>query len=532
MLKLLDENYKQGLSDEKEHALTEISVVGNSFAAFQLRIVSSSDALLLTGDCHEELSDRKLPVWRLRLSAEGYDFQVFQVGLINGVADPLLRKRCCILEEGKPLILFCVAQTGAAPVDSMVSILLKQEGIGETRIQQAQIPIKALEYDLPSPRAYVKKIDLWQHNTCIARYYDVEEYSNAHFSLMKGYLEALAWLGQKSVSIIAAHTPWDGQRRGGADQGFPADLFESQMPRIQKTDSGLVFDFSVIDRYIALCESLGIDGEYEVFGLCGAWTSRTVLRAWAGDGFVDLQENEVEQYIAALYAHFEQAGYLDKTVICADEPQDPVLFRKELDRIRRFAPGFRFKAALDHPEFADEFAGELSVIVPSFFTACWRLDKLRAMNLQKTWYICCGPNKPNTFINSHLAETRALAYLNEIFGFDGILRWAFTAWPRAPYQEARVGRWEPGDTYLVYPGKDGLPVLSLRYYQLRRMMEDLQLLSMLPMPDSHIRRIWHNDKPETFEMKEWTVTGDLFALAYAEYEAVRRDMIEEIKCIH
>lgn len=529
VLRLLHESYRKQETLEAS-AQNKIYVAGNSFAAFQIEITAKEDTLLMLGDCYEDRVSRPARI-RLAIEAGELDFQLYAVECVNGFADPLPARRSIMLIKEQPAYIFAVARTGETVPYTVarVSLYCAHEN-KENFVQQAEIECVPLGFSFAKPWHYVNKIDLWQHPTCIARYYDVEEYSDAHFAILEQYVQALAWLGQKSVSIIASHTPWDGQRRALAKQGPAPNLFESQMVRITKTENRLFFDFSVIDRYIALCQAYGIDDEYEVFGLCGAWTERILLRAKENDRYIYLTDSEIDLYIEALYRHFQVKGYLAKTVICADEPNDKEHFTQDLNRIRRLAPGFCFKAALDNPTFADSFDGDLQVIVPSFFTACSRLTQLQQLSIEKTWYICCGPDRPNSFISSRLAEIRSLAYLNELFDFQGILRWAFTAWTDEPYTNGRAGMWESGDTYLIYPGKGGKPVYSLRYYQLRRMIEDLQLLQQVQNKRQYIDKIWYIQSPADITWADWKVQGEhLYSENMADYDACRLEMIQEIQ---
>ena len=530
MIEFLDEAYKPGLEDGEDHALAALWPLGRSFVAFQARLSLPEDALIVWGDLLEEAVDPAVPVHRLRLSAPGYAFSAFRVARVGGLGDPLLPFRSAFLRAGDALNLLFLAETGEDPAPSAARLTRSLSGEeGERVCEHAELPIRPLGYTLPEPRRYQKKIDLWQHNTCIARYYGVEAYSEAHFRLMKPYFEALSRLGQRSVTVLATHKPWDGQRRGLAGQIRPASLFEAQMVRVCREDSGLAIDFTPMDRVVALAEACGITEEIEIFGLCGAWTARSLVAVQTKEGLAYLSEEEMEVYIDALARHIREMGWTERTVICADEPQDEARFAREIERLRRLAPDLRLKGALDHRSFADRFGKALHVVVPSFFTACRRLPLLRSLPGEKTWYICCGPNKPNTFLTSPLLETRALCYLGELFGFDGLLRWAFTAWPEDPYREAAVGPWEPGDTFVVYPGRDGYPVLSLRYLQLRRMAEDQQLLCAVRDPVAYAARIFTLTDPERFEIDGWTVKGKLHTLSPCDFEAVRRAMVEELR---
>jgi hypothetical protein len=39
------------------------------------------------------------------------------------------------------------------------------------------------------------------------------------------------------------------------------------------------------------------------------------------------------------------------------------------------------------------------------------------------FYVCCGPDKPNTFIKSPAIESRLIPWLVEKLDYDGFLRW-------------------------------------------------------------------------------------------------------------
>ena len=73
-----------------------------------------------------------------------------------------------------------------------------------------------------------------------------------------------------------------------------------------------------------------------------------------------------------------------------------------------------------------------------------------------TFYVCCGPMRPNTFVDSPLAESVWVGLYAAAKRLDGFLRWAYANWPRDPFLDTtfgvNYGDWRPGDTFLVYPG--------------------------------------------------------------------------------
>lgn len=66
-------------------------------------------------------------------------------------------------------------------------------------------------------------------------------------------------------------------------------------------------------------------------------------------------------------------------------------------------------------------------------------------------------------------------YLN----IDGFLRWNYTVWPEDPLNKItyRYPIWPAGDTNFVYPGKDGKPLLTLRYMNLKRGIRDFEIIN-------------------------------------------------------
>ena len=95
-------------------------------------------------------------------------------------------------------------------------------------------------------------------------------------------------------------------------------------------------------------------------------------------------------------------------------------------------------------------------------------------NMITTFYVCCGPAFPNTFVHSPLVESRMLPFMALQGGYEGFLRWSYNDWPDNPYEHPEWEPWPTGDTFLVYPGDKG-PVSSLRWEQLREGIQDYEL---------------------------------------------------------
>jgi hypothetical protein len=92
-----------------------------------------------------------------------------------------------------------------------------------------------------------------------------------------------------------------------------------------------------------------------------------------------------------------------------------------------------------------------------------------------TYYICCTPAKPNTFVFSPPAEGRWLGWYTLAHGYDGLLRWAYDAWVADPVRDARHIYWPAGDAYMVYPGANS----SFRFEKMREGIVDYEKIKIL-----------------------------------------------------
>src|SRR5699024_1551962 len=69
----------------------------------------------------------------------------------------------------------------------------------EIKVFEETITLEVLDVSIPTPKDYTIYTDLWQHNSNIARTYEVSLWSDEHFDLIENTLKTLQGLGQKSV---------------------------------------------------------------------------------------------------------------------------------------------------------------------------------------------------------------------------------------------------------------------------------------------------------------------------------------------
>lgn len=431
-------------------------------------------------------------------------------------ADILLNDDSVCVEKGRVqpvwFELYIPEAITAGKYNGKVSIYHHKGFEPEEKQGEVSFTIDVKNVTLPDSSQYGFYLDLWQHNSNIARKHEVSLWSDEHFNVIEKYIASLAALGQKAITVIASEIPWSGQFCY-RDVLYPSNLFEYNMIRVEKsTDGKLITDFSVVDRYIDLCFNYEINREIEIFGLLNIWMCEEegfgcVIKDYS-DGirvrYLDKCDNcykyidtvtEIKTYIQAIEKHFLDRGLMDRVRVTADEPSNIQIYLERLSFLKETAPSFKYKAALNHAEFIRENQAVIEDFVPVLSAVCSEYDSIKEMKKNISgricWYVCCCPPLPNTFIRSNLLESVAIGMLTDYIGLDGFLRWNYTVWPENPRGRLsyRYPDWSAGDTNFVYPGNNGAPLLSLRYKALLKGIQMFELISMLRRLNSRANEI-------------------------------------------
>ncbi|HRX41145.1 MAG TPA: DUF4091 domain-containing protein [Clostridia bacterium] len=570
-LALLEESYKHALPGNfpSGRESLKLSSVKNSFTAFQA-VLQSDEAfdICLTDAASFSIYPKNK---QLRVSSEFTGIGEVQVSFVTPVEDDdgILRWDC--IENGdyyhvgakQHCNLWCEtsvpADTPAGTYDGFFRVYSHEMFETEKLIHEEKMKLTVHDLTLPSPAQYRMHLDLWQHLSNISRKHDVRLFSEEHFSVLENYVASLAGLGQKNITVIATEIPWSGQRTFN-DLDEPTDLFEySYIRTYRNKDGSFTYDYTAMDRYISLCMKHGIKDRIEVFGLCGIWmTEENGYGKVAADfpdgvriryldtetgchGYMD-SETQIRNFIRELYKHFTDKGWLDLVRITADEPADLEIYRKTIKLILEEAPDFRFSIAINKAEFTTEFDSVMSDATPSLKCLAQDYDFIRQNLLNRedkmvSWYVCCRPHFPNTFLKSHLLESRLICILTHYLGLSGFLRWNYTVWPENPRKRLvfRSPDWLAGDMNFVYPGNDGRPLLSLRYKALLRGIEDFELLCMAD--DSSVSSrdfVWENILRKT-TLKELSDSGydescpdRPFSIQPEDYENLRKLILNQM----
>lgn len=333
------------------------------------------------------------------------------------------------------------------------------------------IKLKVSSFTLPMPSDWSYHLDLWQNPYSVARYHKVKPWSQEHWILLKPVIQMLADAGQKCITTTITHDPWLSQTY---------DPYESMVKWIKEKDGRWSFDYSIFDQYVKFCMSLGITKQINCYSLT-SWGDQfryfdeksgnyCYTKAKLGTkAFEDLWSPFLKDFVR----HLEKLQWIDKTAIAADEMPLRTM-QIAINFIKKVAPELKIALAGNaHTELKDDVYDYCTTMKSQLGkdVITERVNKF----MPSTFYVCCGPEHPNTFTNSPPAEATWLGWYAANKGYTGFLRWAYNSWVADPLFDTRFGNWTAGDCFLVYPGGRS----SIRFERLREGIQDFEKIRII-----------------------------------------------------
>ncbi len=578
-VKLADESFKLSLGYNHDEPVPPkvLYAAKNDRVAFQLVLNSENRYSVNVGRYEWVSAGKKTKNFeKVRIAATSpFETTVNHIGLVTDdddvkKADIILNSDVAEYNKNMPsavwveIVIPCDATAGEYSVD--VTVFSSKNGEDEKIAEKVSVPLTVLDYKMDDLKDSEFYLDLWQHNSNIARKYDVKLWSDEHFAVIEPIVKALSELGQKSITIIASEIPWFGQ---GCTDGheFGGNMFEySIVPITKKADGTFVYDYSIMQRYIDLCRSYGISGDIEVFGLVNVWMPENKMTYFpttvenypetaiklryldeASGTFKYIRDGEeVKDYIRSLYNYFVSTGQLEQVRIAADEPADIDKYRESMKMIKELCPDARCACAINHAEFIEEFSDVIDCFVPYLRCTIKEYDKLMEYKEKLTdkrfmWYVCCGKASPNTFIYSMPIESRAIGLTTSYLKLDGFLRWAFNIWPDDPRREIRYSAFECGDAHFIYPAVNGKILYTLRYKNLQRGIGDYELINKIEKKygrekvEALLAKMYKLDSVyDYYNVENGKITtakdpDEVFTTDWNDWNELKREMIELVK---
>ena len=336
------------------------------------------------------------------------------------------------------------------------------------------VKVRVVDQVLPPARDWKYYLDLWQHPWAVSRTAGVKPFSKEHYAAMEPIWKLLASAGQKTLTVSLVDLPWNHQCQDG---------YEAMVKYTRRADGTTTVDFSQFDAYVEFGRTCGLGPHISCYTMC-PWGYKV---SWYGeDG--KMQKAEAKPgtpffkeywgpFLKAFAAHLKEKGWFQDTLISLDE-RGPEDLRNTVEFMQVVAPGMKIAMAGNRrpSEFKgiviDSYSQSLGHVNPGFLAEVPQRQKEGKVT---TYYICCGPAKPNTFMDSELDEAFWCGAYPAMCGLDGLLRWAWNSWPLDACADASYGNWRAGDTFLVYP--DGSP--SARFLELLNGIQQAEKFTIL-----------------------------------------------------
>jgi hypothetical protein len=272
------------------------------------------------------------------------------------------------------------------------------------------------------------------------------------------------------VTTYAVHSPWQ-------DNSYWIE--GGMIEWVLEPGGAWRFDYRIFDVYVALAMEAGVDEAITIYTPV-PWANRfRYLDAGTGAHVTAAWPPGSPEYRAAwrallddLRRHLSAKGWLAKTYLGINEIDMPAT-RAAIEVIREHSRDWRITYAGDWHAELDPLVDDYSAVVPKEPPA-EAIAARTARSATTTFYVCCTPPAPNTFVFSPPAEGRWLGWYAAARRYDGFLRWAYDAWPADPARDARHVLWPAGDTFLVYPGAES----SVRFETLREGIADYEKLRL------------------------------------------------------
>ncbi len=331
----------------------------------------------------------------------------------------------------------------------------------------------------------------WFHNDCLCTYYGVEVFSNEYWRIVENYIKNAVYHGMNMI-LTPVFTP-------PLDTAVGGERPTVQLVKVVKEKGKYYFDFENFRKYVKICLDNGIKA-FEISHLFTQWGAAFAPKiiatvngkekqifGWSTNAHAKAYTEFLESFAKAFKKEVKELGIKEKCWIhVSDEPNFEQIktYKKAADTIHRLFKGFNTFDALSDIEFFKE--GLIKTPVPEEGVA--DIFKPEVKNFW-TYHCCCQVKDflPNRMFAMPSQRNRVLGVLLYKYNAQGFLQWGHNFWysqyskyPIDPFKvTAAGGAFPSGDAFMVYPGKNGEPLNSLRHKVFLHAMQDLRALNLL-----------------------------------------------------
>ncbi len=406
------------------------------------------------------------------------DYITMEAGLFPDILNPV--SDTFTIVGGQWRSLWVEVEPSAVSGDFSVKV-----NIGDN---SARFDLKIIDCELPKQSLIYTQ---WFHYDCLATYYGAEVLSEKHFDIIGKFMDNYAKYGANMILTPVLTPPLDTLVGG--------ERPTVQLVGIEIVDGKYVFDYSMLDKFVAIAKSKGIE-YFEIshpFTQWGASSAPKVVATvdgevkkifgWDTDATDEKYVSFIRQFIFELKEELKKLDILDKCYFhISDEPREEHLesYTNAYNSVKDLYEDVKVMDALSSYEFYKKG------LVKNPIPANDHIEPFLENNVEDLWtYYCCSQcvDVANRFLSMPSYRNRVIA--EQLYQFDivGFLHWGYNFYYSQfskreidPYFISDADEGFPGgDAYSVYPGEDGNPVPSLRQLVFNEALQDLRAFQLL-----------------------------------------------------
>ncbi len=332
----------------------------------------------------------------------------------------------------------------------------------------------------------------WFHTDCLMSYYNVNAFSDEYWRITENFLRTANEYGMNCVLTPLFTPPLDTE-------------IGKERPTVQLVDivvdnGKYTFNFDKLTKWIEMAHRCNIE-YFEMSHFFTQWGAKSAPKIMAlvnGEykrifGWeTKSSSKEYKKFLTAfsvdLKNYLESHNLKDKTILhVSDEPSFNNLFTyaKASKQIHKLFKGYKIVDALSDYKFYK--LGIVSSPVPSND----HIHSFLGKGIEDLWTYYCSAQKTKNvsnrfFCNSSL-RTRVLGYQMFKYDIKGFLHWGYNFYYTQlskslvnPFEISDAGgNFPSGDSYVVYPAKDGTAYHSIRLKVFFDALQDMAALNSL-----------------------------------------------------
>lgn len=330
----------------------------------------------------------------------------------------------------------------------------------------------------------------WMHIDCLADYYQVPVFSEAHWEILQNYLKEYTKRGCNMI-LTPLFTP-------PLDTAVGGERTTVQLIDVEVEKGTYKFGFERMKQFVDLCRSVGIE-YFEMSHLFSQWGAKHPPKIMAKAGAKEEKifgwhtpaigeyTNFLHQFLPQLTQKLKEWQIDDVTYFhLSDEPhvRDLETYRQAKESVAELLKEFHTFDALSSYEFYRH--GLIDRPIP----ANNEIDEFIGHEVKDLWTyycICQDYEVSNRFMS--MPSLRNRIYGLQLFKYNivGILHWGYNFYNSQyslehlnPYEVTDAGGAFPsGDSFLVYPGADKKPEESIRMMVHSQALNDLRACALL-----------------------------------------------------